>query len=341
MPALEFPRTRVGLIQELGSRLLDGRKPKTGLETLARGLLTGFHDICLRCGLDRVLAELAEAHPPLDPSDRSALGDHPTLLPGLVALLEAADLDAGGPRNARPGQLADAVVTALGLSLVDEPDRSVAFPEEVRAEVHAAVAAVVDQELAIPQIREAIITTGRAQCERRYHAAFDKIAAHLDERGTRLLKQPNLPLDAVQAVQRALFDARNAVVERAARAAIDRAKDVIGKVDAAAAGRIDLPVTLQLTPREVAIRRACEPSVPKVPAAIATSLLDSLAELARLVWRAPVRVARTYAPSQTFAVGDLLDHPKFGRGSVVSCAAAKIEVEFADGKHTLVHVMKR
>ena len=47
--------------------------------------------------------------------------------------------------------------------------------------------------------------------------------------------------------------------------------------------------------------------------------------------------ARPYAASQTFAVGDLVDHPKFGRGTVVAAAAQRIEVEFDDGKHTLVH----
>ena len=34
-----------------------------------------------------------------------------------------------------------------------------------------------------------------------------------------------------------------------------------------AAARIDQPVTLRLTPREVAILRACDPRIPKIPAA--------------------------------------------------------------------------
>jgi hypothetical protein len=93
-----------------------------------------------------------------------------------------------------------------------------------------------------------------------------------------------------------------------------------------------------LTPREVAIARACEDRVPKTPAAIAGSVLESLAELARIAWRTAERAARPYAASQTFAIGELIEHPKFGRGTVVARDAKRIEVEFADGKHTLVHV---
>jgi hypothetical protein len=37
----------------------------------------------------------------------------------------------------------------------------------------------------------------------------------------------------------------------------------------------------------------------------------------------------------------VLDHPKFGRGSVVSTAAQRIEVEFADGKRALVHAPRK
>ena len=48
-----------------------------------------------------------------------------------------------------------------------------------------------------------------------------------------------------------------------------------------------------------------------------------------------------YSATRTFAVGDLIEHPKFGRGAVVSRLARRIDVEFADGKHTLVHVAPR
>ena len=68
------------------------------------------------------------------------------------------------------------------------------------------------------------------------------------------------------------------------------------------------------------------------------ALLDGLAQLCHLAWRPLEKPIRTYGASQTFVVGDLIDHPKFGRGSVTSCALQRIEVEFADGKQTLVHV---
>ncbi|MBA3541006.1 MAG: hypothetical protein H0T79_15455 [Deltaproteobacteria bacterium] len=338
MPALEFPRHHLGLLQELVLRLLDSRKPGTTSEALARDLLTGFHDTCMRVGLDRVLVELEQAFPPLDIADRAGLAEHPTLLPALVAQLGTIPLDDGGPRSAKPRMLADGVVAALGLTLADEADRTIALDGAVLAEVTAALASVVDVELAVPQIRDSIVAKGRELCEPRYHSAFDRIAAQLDERGMRMIKQPKVPLDAVQAVQRVLFEARNAIIDRVARAAIDRAKEVIARANPDAAARIDLPITHRLTPREVAVFRACDARVPKVAESIAHSLLESLTQLSPFAWRAPERPVRAYAASQTFAVGDLLEHPKFGRGSVISCLAQRIEVEFADGLHTLVHV---
>jgi len=336
--SLEFSRQHLVLVQQLATRLLDSRKVGTPLEGLARDLLGGFYDTCMRSGLDRVLVELAQAFPALEIDDRSVLADHPDLLPALVAKLEAIDLDGGGPRNAKPLQLADCVVAALGLALVDEADRTIALDHTIRAAVASALASVVDVELAVPAIRDSFIATARERCEERYLGAFDKLAAQLDERGMKLMKQPKIPLDAVQSVQRVLFDARNAVIDRVARAAIDKAKAVIERANAEAAARIDQPITHRLTPRDVAILRACEARVPKMPAAVVESLLESLTELSRFAWRAPEKPVRQYAASQTFAVGDVLDHPKFGRGSVVSCLAQRIEVEFADGKHTLVHV---
>jgi len=338
MSPLAFPPSHVGLLHELGARLIDGRKPGADLEVLARALLGGFYDIATRSGLDGLLAELAEANPPLDAADRATLTNHPTLVPALVERLHAIKLDGGGPRNARPGQLADCVVGALGLTLAAEPDRTITLDDSVRAEVAAAIASVLDVELAVPALRDAIIADGRDRCELRYKPAFDKLAAQLDERGMKVLKQPNLPLDAVQAVQRYLFEARASVLDRAARRAIDRAQAVIARADADAAARIDQPITLRLTPRQVAIARAADPSVPRTPSAVAASLLASLGELARIAWRAAVRIGRPYSPKETFAVGDLIEHPKFGRGSVISAKLAKIEVEFPDAKVTLIHV---
>lgn len=51
----------------------------------------------------------------------------------------------------------------------------------------------------------------------------------------------------------------------------------------------------------------------------------------------PRRPARRYAVSATFEVGDTIEHPKFGSGSVLRVIDGKIEVEFADDFRTLVH----
>jgi hypothetical protein len=135
-----------------------------------------------------------------------------------------------------------------------------------------------------------------------------------------------------------LSETRNAIFEAVARTAIDRATPVLARANGDAAARIDRPVTLRLTPRDVAILRVCDSRVPKMPAAVVESLLGSLAELSRLAWRASEQPSRAYAASATFAVGDLLDHPKFGRGTVITCLAQRIDVEFSDGRHTLVHM---
>ncbi len=334
MSVIEFPRARVAVIRDLATRLLDSRKPNSEHGPLARELLAGFFEICMRCGLDRVLVELGEASP-LDPA---AIADHASLFPALVAQLGTLDLDGGGPRNVRPQQLADAVVAALGLTLVDEPDQTIALGDDVRAAVAAAMASVVEVELAVPHLRDTIIAKARARCEEQHLGAFDRLAAQLDERGLRLIKQPKIPLHVVQAVQRVLFDARNAIFDAMARTAIDRAQVIIAATSADAAARIDQPISLRLTPRDVAIQRVCDARVAKVPSAVVASLVESIAELSRIAWRAPERAVRAYAASQTFAVGDVIDHPKFGRGAVKACLMQRIDVEFADGVHTLVHM---
>ena len=338
---VEFPNPQVVALQELAERLLDGRSPGGDLERLARDLLHGFFDVCARAGLDRVLVELEQAFPPLDSSERSALADHEIVSAALVAQLGTIKLDDGGPRNAKPRQVADCVVAALGLTAVTEPDRSISLGHDVRSDVIAAMAGVLDVELAVPQIRETIIAEARACCDERFHGAFAKIAAQLDERGLQLVKQPKVPIDALHAVQRALLEARSAVIARVARLAIDRAQEVLGRADADAAARIDLPITLRSTPREVAILCACDPRTSKTPARLVQSLLESLSELARIKWRIPAQPVQPYAASRTFAVGDLIEHPKFGRGTVVSRVAQRIEVEFPDGKHTLAHAAPR
>src|SRR5512139_2491009 len=188
MPAPEFPRPRLASLQELATRLLDTRKPGTEDASLARDLLAGFYDICMQAGLDRVLAELEQAHPPLDITDSSGLASHPALLAALVARLPAIELDGGGPRAAKPRLLAEAVVAALGLTLTDDAAPTTTLDDRVRIDVIAALASVIDVAIALPQLRDSIIAKGRALCEERYHRAYDAIAAQLDDRGMRMLK---------------------------------------------------------------------------------------------------------------------------------------------------------
>jgi len=335
--SVDFPGPRIAALQDHAARLYESRRPGTNLASLARDLLLAFFDVCAHAGLDRVLDDLAQAFPPLDVTDRSALASHDAVLPAVVAQLETIDLDGGGPRGAKPRQLADCVVAALGLALVDEPDRTIALDDAVRLDVNRALASVVDVELAAPKLRADIIADARARCDAHHHPAFDRLAAQLDERGMQLVKQPKVPIDALHAAQYALFEARNAVIARAAAAAIDRAREVLARASADADARIDQPITLRTTPREVAVVRACDARVSKTPARVLQSLLDSLTDLLRIAWRAPAQTALPYAASRTFAVGDVIDHPKFGRGKVISSVMKRIDVEFADGTHTLAH----
>jgi hypothetical protein len=330
MPALEFPRSHVASLHKLAVRLLDSRKAGSDVDALARTLLAGFHETAVRSGLDRLLVDLGI-------EDRETLFDHPSLFPALVTQLGTIDLDGGGPRNAKPGQLVDGLVAALGLTVIDDVERQITLDDSVRSEVAAALVAVAEVELGVPKLRETIIARGHAACEPRYHGAFDRITAQLDDRGMRVIRQPKVPLDAVQAVQRVLFETRNAVIGEVVRAAIDRALPALARASADAAARIDQPITLRLTPRDVAVVRACDAGVPKVPVAIVESVLESLAVLCQITFRSPERAVRPYAASQTFVVGELLEHPKFGRGSVTSSDVQRIEVEFPDGPHTLVH----
>jgi hypothetical protein len=331
---IELPQRQLGALQDVAARLFESRKTGGALEQLARDLLRGFFDVCSYAGLDNVLEELKV-------SERTGIEDDEALFAALVGQLQASDLDGGGPRNAKPRQLADCVVAALGLTIIEEPDRSVTLGDDVRVAVAAAMADVVNTELAASAVRAAIIAEARTRCEVSIHGSFDKIVAHLDDRGAHLLKQPKVPIDASQAVQRTLTEARTAVTARIARAAIERAKEVVGRADATLAARIDQPIALRSTPREVAILRACDPRVGMTQAKVMQSLMDSLTELARITWRAPEQTVHAYGASKTFAIGDVIDHPKFGRGTVTGSLAQRIDVEFPDGMHTLVHVPPR
>jgi len=339
VPAIAFPRSQLAALQDLAARVVESRQLGGDRDMLARDLLVGFFDVCMRSGLDRVLVDLAKAFPPLDISDRMSLLEHPTLRAALLEKLgNKVDFDEGGPRNAKPRMLAECLVQTLSLSLTDEPEPTVTLGDDVRAELTAAITSVVEADFAAAPLRAAVIASAREKCDPQFLDAFDKIAAQLDDRGMRMVRQPKVRLDAVQAVQQALAEARHAVVARIARAAIERASQVLGRADKAVAARIDKPISLRLTVRDVAIERACEARVPKVPSSVVHSLFESLSELLHLVWRAAERPVRPYAASQTFAVGEIVEHPKFGRGSVTTCDTRRIEVAFPDGPHTLAHV---
>lgn len=51
----------------------------------------------------------------------------------------------------------------------------------------------------------------------------------------------------------------------------------------------------------------------------------------------PAGPARRYAPRERYAVGDVVDHPKFGAGSVTRVTKDKVDVAFPDGPRTLAH----
>jgi len=323
---MNFPQRYVAALHDMTARLFDSRKTGGDLATLARDLLRGFFDVATGAGLDGLLSELGA-------TDRTALEDREELTAALVSQLEAIHLDGGGPRNQKPRQLADSLLAALGLTVVEEPDRSLVLGGDVRAKVAAAVAAVVEQELAVPAIREAIIAEARTRCS---DAAFNKVVAQLDDRGAQLVKQPKVPIDAMQHIQRALAEAREAVMVRITNAAFDRAAAILGG-DAAA--RIDQPVTLRATPRELAAARALRAGL--TPAKVTHALLEALTDLVWIAWQAPEQVVHPYAATKTFKIGDVIEHPKFGRGAVTGLMMQRIDVEFPDGKHTLIHVPPR
>ena len=328
VPTREVPRRHLVSLQTLAEGVLDRHAIGDDPALLARDLLYGFPDVCNRAGLDGVLVGLALDEPPVLAALAARLGNK-------------AEFDPRGPRAAQPRQLVECLLAALSLTVIDPPDRTLTLAGALRAEVIAALAGVIDVELAGPHLRDAIVATGRGLCAERYHKVFDRIAAQLDERGLRGTLPAKLPLDAVRAVQQVLIDARGTVIGRAANAAIDRARDVIARANPEAAARLEQPITDRATPRTVAVDRVNDARASKQPAAVVSSLFDSLTELAALAWGVATRTARPYAASHTFAVGDVLDHPTFGRGTVKSVAVQRCEVEFADGTHTLVHARAR
>jgi hypothetical protein len=329
-----LPRAHLVPLQELALRILETRAVEGDPSVLAKELLAGFYDVCQRYGLDGTLDALGL-------TNEAALSDHPELREALaVRLGNKAEFDPRGPRNAKPKQLADCLVATLGLTLTDEEHPTITLEDDVRKAVAGALGGVIESELAVPKIREDIIQRARARIQEQHLSSFEKISAQLDERGMRMVRQPKVPLDAQQAINELLFEARNVVIEKAGNAAIDRAKAVLAKSNAEAAERIDQPITLKLTPRQVAIRRVADSRVSKVPSAVIHTLLESITELARIAWRSLEKPVREYSAGQTYTVGELIQHPKFGKGEVTGVAIQRIDVEFPEGKYTLVHARK-
>lgn len=304
---MDFPRHRVGPLLELATRLLASRKPKTDNAVFARELLGGFQELCQRYGLDSLDVDVDNTGP-------------------VAARLAEANIDGGGPRNAKPQQ----VVDSLGLTLVDAP-AEIGLDDEVRVNALAAIARVMEPVLAQPGLRDSIIATARPRIDEGHFRTFELVSAQLDERGVRINRTPKVPLDALHAVQRLLAEARREILARATGTAIDQVKDLL---PADAAARIDVPITHKLTPRDVAIARACDPRVPQ--SAVIAAVLDGLVDTIPIAWRAAEKPVRPYGASQKFVVGELIEHPKFGRGSVVSVLNGRMDVEFADTKLTLV-----
>src|SRR5688572_24821416 len=74
-----FPRSHLAPLLELAARVVDVRPASTPRETVARDLLSGFVEVCMRFGLDKVLVDLG-----VDLDDPFALADHEKFLPALA-----------------------------------------------------------------------------------------------------------------------------------------------------------------------------------------------------------------------------------------------------------------
>ncbi|MBL9016918.1 MAG: hypothetical protein JNL83_22205 [Myxococcales bacterium] len=326
----QLPRDQLLPLQEVAARILETKNLESEPSALARELLVGFHDVCLRHGQDGLLAEL-------DLTDDADAAEHPDLRAALATRLSnKAEFDPRGPRNAKPAQLALCVVNALGVELVDPPARTITLSGAVRSEVAAALARAIEPAFAVPKLRDDIVAAARPRVPEEHHVGFEKLVAQLDDTGARFVKQPKVSLDIVQATQQLLGDARHAVIERALNPAIDRAKEIIARTSPEAAERIDQPITRERTPRQVAIHRVVDPRASKVGAHVVHAVLGALGELAQIAWQAEEKATRPYAASQAFAVGELIEHPKFGKGTVVAISIGKMDVEFEHGKATLV-----
>lgn len=333
---IAFPRRHLAGLEELATEVLERSGLKAPPDALARDMLTGFFELCMNAGLDGVLVDVEREFAPLRIEDETDLAEEPRLRDALAERLsDRTQFHPGGPRAAVPGQLVDCVVATLTLSPSEEAERTILLADAVRREVLTALASSVDV-LAVPQVRTAIISRAHALCEPRYRDALEQIAPQLDQRAVRFPPQPKMPLHAVQAVNRVLADARDEVIARAAQGAIDGAVRVLTSTSPEAAARIDQPISHRITPRDAAIRRLGRLRIP-TPEAVVESLIASVSELADLAWEEAQPDARPYSPRSTFAIGDVVDHPTFGRGTVQATWETTIDVEFEDGWHALVH----
>lgn len=331
----QISRVHLAPLQESAARILETKNLEAEPSALARELLVGFHDVSRRYGLDGLLADL-------DLTDDADAAEHPDVRAALATkLANKAEFDARGPRNAKPAQLTQCLLGALGVEVIDPPDRKLPIAGEVRTEVAAALSRAIEPAFSGTVLRDAIVANARPRIAEEHHVGFEKLVAQLDDTGTKFVKQPKVSLDIVQATQQLLHEARIAVIERALNPAIDRAKEILARTSTEAAARIDQPITRTLTPRQVTIARVADPRASKLATHVTHAVLEGLTELAELAWQVQEKTTRPYAASQTFAVGEVIEHPKLGRGTVVAVMmGGKMEVEFEQGKSTLVQGRK-
>ena len=91
--------------------------------------------------------------------------------------------------------------------------------------------------------------------------------------------------------------------------------------------------------KTLTLREACDREQPVKPDAVIRFLEDKLG----IEWIDPEleqngveRPKRAYSPAGSYAVGDAIEHPKYGLGTVLTALAGKMTVRFADGDRVLV-----
>ena len=71
------------------------------------------------------------------------------------------------------------------------------------------------------------------------------------------------------------------------------------------------------------------------PDARAERAVEWMEEELRIRWIAPPRDERPYSKTDTYEVGDVIEHPRFGRGVVKARTDTAIDVDFGDGTRKL------